>query len=153
MNLVTHPLSSADVSIFSLEIRKICCIVKYRYRSHFDTKFLTLLTSFELLKIVLTNMVKILMMSTKIATLDLPKIKIFWNKGYEVIISIYNITSKILSRDSNYIVDLVMWPKFGNSSISVRGVIMISFLFEFDQKKPHFLKGGLGSSSIIWDWH
>ena len=31
MNHVTHPLSSADISIFSLEISKFCYIKKYRY--------------------------------------------------------------------------------------------------------------------------
>ena len=36
------------------------------------------------------------------------------------------VTNKILSRDSNYIVDLVMSPKFGNSSISLREVIITS---------------------------
>ena len=65
-------------------------------------------------------MVTILMMSAKLATLGLLKIIVFWNKGYDVIISVHDVTSKILSRDSNYIVDVVMWPKFGNSSISMR---------------------------------
>ena len=30
INLVTHPLSSADISIFLLEISKFCYIKKYR---------------------------------------------------------------------------------------------------------------------------
>ena len=34
---VTHPLSSADVSNFLLEISKCCYIKKYRYRFHLDT--------------------------------------------------------------------------------------------------------------------
>ena len=70
-------------------------------------------------------MVKILI-SPKLATLGLLKIKVLWNKCYDVIISAYDVTNKILSRDSNYIVDVVMWPKFGNSSISMREVIIIS---------------------------
>ena len=53
-------------------------------------------------------MVKILMMSAKMATLDLLKIKIFQNKGYDVISSVYDVTSKNLSRDSNYILDVIM---------------------------------------------
>ena len=73
-------------------------------------------------------MVTILMMSAKMATLGLLKIKVFWNKGYDVIISVHDVTNKILSRDSNYIVDVVMWPKFGNSSISMREVIITSIL-------------------------
>ena len=68
-------------------------------------------------------MVPILMTSAKLATPGLFKIKIFWNKGYDVIFLEYDVTNKISSRDSNYIADMVMWPKFGNSSISMRQVI------------------------------
>ena len=73
-------------------------------------------------------MVTILMMSAKMATLGLLKIKVFWNKGYDVITSVCDVTNKILSCDSNYIVDVVMWPKFGNSRISMREVIITSIL-------------------------
>ena len=52
------------------------------------------------------------------------KITVFWNKSYDIIFSVNDITSKILSRDSNYIVDLFMWPKFGNCNISVREAII-----------------------------
>ena len=72
-------------------------------------------------------MVKILMISAKMATLGLFKIKVFWNKGYDII-SVHDVTDKILSRDSNYVVDVVMWPKFGNSNVSMREVIIISTL-------------------------
>ena len=68
-------------------------------------------------------MVSILLVSAKMATLGLLKIKIFWNKYYHVLIFVHDVTKKILSRDSNYIVDVVMWPKFGKSSISMREVI------------------------------
>ena len=60
------------------------------------------------------------MMSAKIANLGLPKIKIFWNKDYDIIIFFYDVTNKILSHAPTYIVD--MWPKFGNPSISMREV-------------------------------
>ena len=73
-------------------------------------------------------MVTILMMSAKITTPGLLKIRVFWNDGYDVIISVHDVTNKILSRDSNYIVDVVMWPKFGNSSISMREVIITSIV-------------------------
>ena len=76
MNHVTHPLSSPD-SIFSPEISKFCYIKKYRYRLHVDTKFRIRLTFLESLKIVLISMVKILMMSAKMATPGLLKIKVF----------------------------------------------------------------------------
>ena len=68
------------------------------------------------------------MMSAKMATPGLLKITVFWNKGYDVIIPVDDVTNKILSCDSNYIVDVVMWPKFGNSSISMRKVIITSIL-------------------------
>ena len=51
------------------------------------------------------------------------KIKVFWNKGYDVMISVRDVTNKILSRSANYIVDMVMWPKFG-----IREVIIASIL-------------------------
>ena len=87
-----------------------------------------LLIFFESFKIFLIKMVTILMMSAKMATPGLLKITVFWNKGYDVIISVDDVTNKILSRDSNYIVDVVMWPKFGNSNISMREVIITSIL-------------------------
>ena len=83
-------------------------------------------------------MVTILMMSAKIATPGLLKTKIFWKKGYDVIISAHDDASSILSRYSNYDVNMVMWPKFGNSSISVREVIITSILSGFDQKNFFF---------------
>ena len=64
-------------------------------------------------------MVTILMMSAKITTPGLLKIRVFWNKGYDVIIFVYDVTIKILSRDSNYIIDVAMWPKFGNCSVYI----------------------------------
>ena len=85
-------------------------------------------------------MVIILMMSAKMATPGLLKITVFWNKGYDVIISVDDVTNKILSRDSNYIIDVVMWPKFGNCSISMRKVIITSILKGFDQKNHFFLR-------------
>ena len=66
------------------------------------------------------------MMSAKIATPDLLKKTEFWNKGYDVIIPVNEVTNKSLLCDSNYIVDVFMWPKFGNSSISMREVITTS---------------------------
>ena len=53
-------------------------------------------------------MVTILMMSTKMATLGLLKIKIFQNKDYDVIVSVHDVINKILSRDSDYTVDVAM---------------------------------------------
>ena len=64
------------------------------------------------------------MMSAKMATLGIFKIKVFQNNVYDVITSVHDLTNKILSRDSNYIEDVVMWPKSGNSSISLTEVIL-----------------------------
>ena len=82
----------------------------------------------ESLEAALINMLVILMISAKLVTLGLLKLKVFGNKGYDVIISVHDATIKILSRDSNYIVDMVMWPKFGNPNISMREVIITSIL-------------------------
>ena len=73
-------------------------------------------------------MVTILMIPAKIATLDLLKIKVVWNKGYDVITSVCDVANEILSRDSNYIADVVMWTKFGNSSVPLTKVIITSTL-------------------------
>ena len=43
-------------------------------------------------------------------------------------ISVYDVIKRILSRDSNYIVDMVMGPKFGNPSISIREVNIASIV-------------------------
>ena len=48
------------------------------------------------------------MMSAKMATPGLLKITVFWNKGYYVIIFVEDVTNEVLSRDSNYIVDVIM---------------------------------------------
>ena len=77
-------------------------------------------------------MVAVLMMSAKLATLSLFKIKVIWNIGYDVSTSAHEVTNKILSHSSNYIVEMVMWPKFCNSfSIYMREVIITSILQGF----------------------
>ena len=73
-------------------------------------------------------MVAILMISAKLYTPDLLKIKIFWNEVYDVKIPDSGVNNNILLRDSNYIVDVVTWPKFGNSSIAMREVIITSII-------------------------
>ena len=56
----------------------------------------------------LLNIVVIFMKSAKLATEGLLKIKVFWNNAYVIITSVHDVTNKILSRDSNYIIDVVM---------------------------------------------
>ena len=64
--------------------------------------------------------ITILIVSAKMSTLDLIQIKVL----IKVITFFYDVTNKILSRDSNYTVDVVILPKFGRSSISMREVII-----------------------------
>ena len=83
-------------------------------------------------------MFAVLMTSAKMATLGFLKEEVFWSKVIDVKISVEEVTNKILSRDSNYITDVVIGSKFGNYSISLREVIITSILEGFDQKKQFF---------------
>ena len=74
-----------------------------------------------------------ILMSANLDTPGLLKIKVFKKKGFDVIIYVPDVTNKTLWRDSNYIVDVTMWLKFGNSGISIREVIR--------PEKPFFLRG------------
>ena len=78
-------------------------------------------------------MVPILMMSAKLATLGLIKWKVFWNKGYKVIVSVHDVPNEILLLESNYIPYVAMWPNFGNSNIAMKEVITTSVSDRFDQ--------------------
>ena len=85
-------------------------------------------------------MVTILMIPAKMATLDLLKIKVFWNKGYDVIVFVYDAMNKNLSRDSNYTVYVVKslvtlalpWKEYD-----------LNFIIIWPEK-PLLLRGGLG---------
>ena len=68
------------------------------------------------------------MMSAKMATPGLFKLKVFWKKGY-------NVTNKFLLCDLNYIVNIV---KLDNSNIFMREVIITSMLWGLNQKNPFF---------------
>ena len=106
---------------FSPKIHSGCYIKRYGYILHFNTLFLILLTFFEFSKVVLTNIVIILMVSAKLSTLGLLKMKVLWNKVYDVITPIHDITNKLLSRDSNCIVD--MWS-------CDQGLVTLVFLWQ-----------------------
>ena len=67
-------------------------------------------------------MVEISMISAKLVTVGLLKIKEFWYNGYDAIVSVHDNAITILSRDSNHIVNVVMRPKFGNSGITMREI-------------------------------
>ena len=68
------------------------------------------------------------MMPAKMTTPGLLKITVFWNKVYDVIISVDDVTTKILPRDSNYFLGMLIWSKFGNCGISLTEVITTSIL-------------------------
>ena len=78
------------------------------------------------------------MMSAKMATPGPLKVQVFLSEGYDVIISVQDIINKILSCDSNYIVDVVIWQKFVNYSIFMREVIITSILWRLHHKKQFF---------------
>ena len=61
-------------------------------------------------------------MSAKLATVGLPKIKILWNKDYNVRTFVHDVTKYILPLEPNYNVDALMWRKFGYSTIFMTGV-------------------------------
>ena len=65
-------------------------------------------------------------MSARMATLDLPKIKLFWNKSYDVMVFVYDVSNNILSRD--LILQMLLCDMFGNSSISRKTVVITSIL-------------------------
>ena len=78
---------------------------------------------------------------SKMVTLGPPKIKVLWNKVYDVYF-FYDVTNKTFLRDSSYIVNGVMWPKFGSSSISMREVIITSI---------HFYKDFTRITTCFWE--
>ena len=73
-------------------------------------------------------MVTISMMSAKITTPGFLKIRVFWKKGYDVIIFCPWRHQQNFLRDLHYTIDVAMWLKLGNWSISFGKVIIISIL-------------------------
>ena len=144
MNYINHLLSSASISIFSLQISNFHYIRKYRYTSNLNTWFLILFTFFESIKVFLINMFAVLMTSAKMATLGLLKENFFWSKVMKSKslpktspTKLYHVTQIIL----------LMWSfdqvcsnvvKFAKYSISMTEVIITSILEGFDQKKQFF---------------
>ena len=76
-----------------------------------------------------------LMMSAKLATLGFLKVKTFWSKRYDVIISVYDVTDRVLSRDSDYMVDVIMLlSKSKKSSMSMAEVNNLNFIKIWPEK-------------------
>ena len=103
------------------EISNFCYVKKYRYRLHFNPYFLIHLTFYGSVKVVLINLVAIVMMPTKLVTLDPLKIKVFWFKAYDVIICVHDVIDKLLSPELYCRYNHV--TKFGNSSICISIII------------------------------
>ena len=84
-------------------------------------------------------------MPAELATPGFLKTKYLEITGSDVTTSFHDATHKNLSRSSNYIVDVVMWPNFADSSIFMREVIITQIVSEiqiseiFDQKTRFFL--------------
>ena len=68
----------------------------------------TLVSPIDLFTIALLYMTLSLLLLEKLVTLNLLKITQIWSKVNEVIISVDGVTDKILSSESNSIIDLVM---------------------------------------------
>ena len=62
----------------------------------------------------------------KLATPVSLGIEVCGNEDYDVIICVYNITDEISLHESNFVGNVVIWPKFGNFSISITAVILTS---------------------------
>ena len=84
-----------------------------------------------------------LMMSAKMATPGFLKITVFWDKGYDVTIFVDDVTNKILSRDSNYIVD----------ASCDQSLVTVAFLWE-ELSQPQFYKGLTRKIAFFekWSW-
>ena len=80
-------------------------------------------------KVILTNLMVILIMTAKLATLGLPK-KRYINIKVMTLISVHDVNNPILSHGLNYIADVVMLSNFDNQkfSNSMSEVIIISIL-------------------------
>ena len=133
MNHVTYFFGSADISIFYWKLRSFALSRNADINCTLILLISISFNFFESSKIASIKMNTILMISAKMDTLGFLKqkvywSKVYWSKSYDVMISVHGSTNKILSCGSNYIVDVVMWRKFGNCSISMREVIKTSIL-------------------------
>ena len=73
--------------------------------------------------IFLIYIVTILMISAKMATLSLLTVKVFWNKGHDLILFVHGVNKKLLSWYSDCIVVFVIlpksWFKFNNLRVAL----------------------------------
>ena len=82
------------------------------------------LNFFEPLKIALINMIIIMVISAKMATLGFFRIKVCWNKGYGLIISAHDVPTKFY--DVTHI--FYIWPwNFRRIKTKIQKVLGVSF--------------------------
>ena len=79
-NHVTQSMRSANINIYLPEINNFCYIKKCRFRVHFKSLFAFILSLFESWNVVLINMVAMLTMWGKLATLGRYKNTIIWKR-------------------------------------------------------------------------
>ena len=153
MNHVTYPLDSADISIFYQEwaifiifqnTDKTYILIHFSNSFDFYWVFIGFCNQHDY---NFDDVSKI-----GYSRSGLLEINVHWNKGYDVIISAHDVTNKILSCDSNYIVDAVLQQSFVTLAFPQEKLSYLHFYKDLIRKN-NFLRGGLGSSSIIWDWH
>ena len=73
------------------------------------------------------------MISAELGTPDLLKLKVFWNKNYDLKTSVYDVSNKVLTCESNYIVDVVFmriyynfnFIRFDLKNICFWGVVLV----------------------------
>ena len=92
LNHVTHTLSSAEISIFDIKF----CYIKYRQRLYFDRQ------------LILVTFVKFLKIYFNKHAYNFEQKTAFCNKNYDVIITVHYVPKKLLSCNSNFIVDVNM---------------------------------------------
>ena len=141
---MTHHLNSANINIFTSKVSMYC------YFTYFNKNCISIVFSKWFYFYLFFKCCFKLMMSTKLATPSLLKINMFWSEGYGVIISIFDITNKFLSRALNYFVDVAIWPKFSNSGNSMREFITTSVILGVNQKNQSMSKNVIPYNSKLW---
>ena len=116
---------------------------------NFELKFVIILTFISWFQYSFVfDLIAILTRTARTDTPGLLKIILSWKNVNDVIISIHEVINKTSLYDANYIVDMVVKPKFGDTSISMTEISKIS-VFKIFSEKNIFSRGGLDSSSII----
>ena len=110
---VTLLLSSADISNFPSGFSKFCYTGKLQIKNGFDTKSLILVLFLTLFHFIFFGVLQACFNTfhdcnfhdfSKYVYSRSSSNEVFWNKGYYIIIFVHDVTSKIFSHYSNFIV-------------------------------------------------